>query len=180
MNEETVNDPTAADGKAPADAQVENGGEPEEVFLQEEAAPAASGADDKLMRLMADFDNFRRRSAKERAQERQRGRRDAAEKLLPVFDSLASGLLSVKPGDPVRAGMEAVFNQLLSSFAQLGIRRIPAKGEAFNPELMEAVARLPHPELEENVVMEETRPGFVDDLGLLRAAQVVVSAGNGG
>lgn len=176
MSDETLNE---ANGKVPTDEQAENGGEPEEIFLEEEAAARApaSGNDDKLMRLMADFDNFRRRSAKERAQERQRGRRDAAEKLLPVFDALASGLLSVKPGDPVRQGMENTFNQLVNSFAQLGIKRVPTKGEAFNPEVMEAVARLPHPEHAEDVVIEETRPGFVDDLGLLRAAQVVVSAG---
>lgn len=170
------------------EAEEENGGEPEEVFLEEEAAAKVEaietdGPDDKeekLLRLMAEFENFRRRSAKEKAQERQRGRRDAAEKLLPVYDSIGAGLFALKPDDPARPGLEAVKNQLLTAFAQLGIQQVPAKGEPFDPETMEAILHQPHEEAEAEVVIEETRTGFLDDIGLLRPAQVIVSSGPAG
>lgn len=168
------------DSKAanPTADEPENGGEPEEVILQPEIIEAGDAGDDKLKRLMADFDNFRRRSAKERAQERQRGRRDATEKLLPVFDSLTSGLLALKADDPARKGLQVVYNQLLSAFEQLGLERIPTKGEKFDPAVMEGIAHFPHPEHAEGIVLDESRAGFRDELGLLRAAQVVVSAGS--
>jgi molecular chaperone GrpE len=164
------------------ESDVENAGEAVEQFLDEEVAEvleAQDSAHEKFLRLMADFDNFRRRSAKEKAQERQRGRRDAAEKLLPVFDSLTSGLLTVKSDDPVRSGMEAIFNQLLNSFKQIGIEKVETKGKPFDPETMEAVANFPNPQVPEGHVMEESRAGFRDELGLLRPAQVIVSAGKG-
>lgn len=160
------------------EAEVENAGEPEEVVLihEEEDEPEADDKNQQLLRLMADFDNFRRRTAKEKLLERQRGRREAAEKLLPVFDSLTMGLLTMPADNPVRSGMEAVQQQLLSAFDQLGLKKISTKGEPFDPELHEAIVHMASPE-PEGVVCEESRAGFIDDVGLLRAAQVVVSSG---
>lgn len=176
--------PSCPDSGHEAPDEVENAGEPEEEFLGEaaevepqEVAGIHDADSDRLLRLMADFDNFRRRSAREIVKERQRGRRDAAEKLLPVFDALTSGLLSLKQDDPVRAGMEAVYRQLLTAFQQIGIEKIETKGQPFDPELMEAIAKFPSPEVPEGHVMDESRAGFRDDIGLLRPPQVVISAG---
>ena len=134
---------------------------------------------DRVRRLMADFDNFRKRANKEIGQARQKGRRDAVEKLLPVYDSLTMGLLSIKADDPVRGGMMGVVQQLLNSFEELGLQKLQTKGEPFNPTLHEAIANLPSNDLAEGLIIEESRSGFEDELGLLRPAQVVVSAGPG-
>ncbi|MCC5875716.1 MAG: nucleotide exchange factor GrpE [Candidatus Sumerlaeia bacterium] len=166
---------------------VENAGEGPEIILTEdpveEGTPADAGKlaemEDRFKRLMAEFENFRKRSAREKGQERQRGRREAIEKLLPVYDSLTLGLLSLKPNDPARSGMKAVHQQLLSSFEDLGLVKLATKGEKFDPERHEAIANLPNPEVPEGVIIEESRSGFEDEVGLLRPAQVVVSAGDG-
>lgn len=162
---------------------VENAGEPEEIILEEAAPepdPQQEDADQRLMRLRADYDNYRRRTAKESAQQQQRGRREAAAKLLPVIDSLSMALLSIPADNPARTGIDAVMRQAIACFEDLGIRRIPTRGETFDPELHEAIGHLPHPEFPEGIICEESRAGFVDELGLLRPAQVLVSAGNGG
>ncbi len=162
--------------------EVENAGEPEEEFLHPEEEleeEERESEDDRYRRLAADFDNFRKRTARELARERQRGRRDAVERLLPVYDSLAVGLLQVKEKEsPARAGMVAVQAQLLGAFEQLGLHKVASIGEKFDPELHEAIQQMPHPEFEEGIVCDEARAGFVDEeVGLLRPAQVIVSSG---
>lgn len=184
--EDFVNGKAAADEAgaqgAKAAGNVENAGESEEVFLDEEGAPRGPQpvgnpeAEQKYLRLMADFDNFRRRSAREKSEERQRGRRDAAEKLLPVYDSLSMGLISMPKDSPARSGLEAIQRQLQTAFDQLGISRVETKGQPFDPQIHEAIGHLPS-NLAEGTVCEESRAGFRDDLGLLRPAQVLVSSG---
>lgn len=170
---------------------VENAGEPEEVFLDERGNPVEPIAEeedeqirqeeealrDRFHRLMADFDNFRRRSINEKAREYQRGRREAAERILPVYDSIAMGLISVGGDEKARLGLEAVQRQLIESFSQIGIEKIPTVGEPFDPEVHEAIASMPSETHPEGVVCEESRAGFADENGLLRAAQVLVSKG---
>lgn len=142
-------------------------------------AVAVEGAPDKLVRLMADFDNFRRRSAKEKLLERQRGRREAAEKILPVYDSVAAALMTIKPDQvALRTGLEAVQSQVLRAFDGLGISRIATVGEKFDPQIHEALMHTPSPQHAEGIIVAESRAGFTDEIGMLRAAQVVVSQGS--
>ena len=159
--------------------------EPQEENPQVETNPApeaplpAEPKDDKLLRLMADFDNFRRRSQKEKAQERLRGRREAVERLLPVLDSVTSGLQTIGLDNPARAGMQGVLQQALSAFEALGLTRIPGVGTPFDPAVHEAIAHVASATVKEGVIVQEARPGFRDEAGLIRASQVVVSSGPG-
>jgi len=172
----------------------ENAGEaPEEfvteIYPEDENEAAASGPaedqskkiaelEDRLVRLMADYENFRKRMQKEKSQERQRGRRDGVEKLLPVYDSVQMGLVALKDADEnVKSGFEAVRQQLLRSFQDLGIKQVATVGQQFDPEVHEAIANMPSDEYEEGMIAEESRAGFFDEIGLLRPAQVVVSSG---
>ncbi len=176
------------------DIEAENAGEPEEVFIDQETgepieiATEESGVDDsteeklkeaedRVRRVMADLENLRKRSIREKLAEFQRGRRDAAEKLLPVYDSVAMGLLTLKPEDTSRGGLEAIKSQLLNSLQQLGITKVETIGEEFNPEKHEAISQMPHPDHDEGIICEESRAGFEDELGLIRPAQVLVSSG---
>jgi len=174
----------------------ENAGEPEEIYLDEKGEPIEppenheedleetraeeSEFQQRYLRLYAEYENFRKRSAREKSQERQRGRRDAAEKLMPVYDSLAMGLIKLPEDDPSREGLKAVERQLMASLEDLGIQKVGTIGEKFNPEFHEAIANMPSDEYEEGVVCEESRAGFQDELGLIRAAQVLVSSGPAG
>ncbi|MBI1290534.1 nucleotide exchange factor GrpE [bacterium] len=163
---------------------AENGGESAEqkVGIEEpviEEVPTGKRDDDKLVRLMADFENFRRRSAKEILQERQKGRREAATKLLPVLDALDNALLSMPADSPYRSGIEGLRAQFIASYETLGFEKVPTAGAPFDPEVHEAIAHLPHGTHAEGIVIQESRAGFRDEVGLVRAAQVVVSSGSG-
>ncbi len=185
---DTPEGPDLADeGKAPVsetevevEAEViENAGEPEEEYLepkQEQLSEEEETFRERYVRLLADFDNYRKRASKDLSLERQRGRRDAAERLLPVFDSLDMGLRSAKD-DATRGGLTAVRTQLLQVFESLGIQKIETKGEKFDPELHEAIAHMASAEIAEGHITDESRAGFEDSVGLLRAPQVVVSSG---
>ncbi|CAN5162199.1 nucleotide exchange factor GrpE [soil metagenome] len=165
---EDEGDEVLADGEPAVES-----GKPNVVAVNEEKAA------DRLVRMMADFDNFRRRTAKDNALERQRGRREAVEKLLPVYDSLSMGMLTMPAGNPVRAGMEAVQLQLQNAFAGLGLKKVPTAGQVFDPQVHEAIAHMMSADVAEGTVMQESRAGFFDEVGLLRPAQVVVSSGSG-
>jgi molecular chaperone GrpE len=178
------------EGQNPEELEIENGCDaPEMILTPEDDTSEGDGTgeihtklmeiEDRYRRLMAEFENFRKRSAREKNQERQRGRREAIEGLLPVYDSLTMGLVSLKPDDPSRAGIQAVHQQLLQSFETMGLIKLATKGEKFDPERHEAIANLPNGTVPEGVIIEETRSGFEDEVGLLRPAQVVVSAGSG-
>jgi len=141
---------------------------------------AVETSDDRVRRLMADFENYRRNSAKDLLQERQRGRREAVQKLLSVYDSVTMALLSMKTPDPsVKAGLEAMAGQFVSAFDSLGLKKVETKGVPFDPAVHEAIAHLPNPTVPEGQILQESRTGFADSIGLLRPAQVVVSSGSG-
>jgi len=150
----------------------------EEIILEEfEESPAEKPQADPLLLLRADFDNYRRRTNKEMGLAQQKGRREAIERLLPAIDSLAMGLLTVPADSAARQGMEAVQRQLLTGFEQLGVKKVPTRGKPFDPAVHEAIANLPSATYPEGIVCEESRPGFQDEVGLLRAAQVIISTG---
>ena len=184
--------PPEREGQNPNGMDIENGCDAPEMILTPDEVEGSSATNDageihsKLMevedryrRLLAEFENFRKRSIREKNQERQRGRREAVEGLLPVYDSLTMGLISLKPDDPSRAGIQAVHQQLLQSFETMGLMKVATKGEKFDPQLHEAIVHLPSDTVAEGLIIEETRSGFEDEVGLLRPAQVVVSAGPG-
>lgn len=167
-------DASGEDFPGPIEVEEEAGEIGEEMA---ELLRRAEEYEDRLKRLMAEYENFRKRSLREKSQERQRGRREAVEALLPVYDSLSMGLLSIKADDPAREGMQAVLQQLLQSFEVLGLMKIPTKGEVFDPEKHEAIVHMPSGDVPEGSIVEESRSGFEDEVGLLRPAQVVVSSG---
>jgi len=176
----------STDNQKPSHTEPENGSEsPERKPGAEEQQQSQAAVveeipsnNDKLMRLMADFENFRRRSAREILQERQKGRREAASKLLPVLDALDNALISMPPESPYRSGIEGLRQQFIASYETLGFQRVPTAGAPFDPQVHEAIAHLPHPQHPEGTVIQESRAGFTDELGLLRPAQVVVSSGS--
>ncbi len=139
-----------------------------------------AAVNDRLLRLQADFDNFRKRTARDRAEQHLRALEDLMRELLPVVDHFEMGLATAtKQGiDPsVRQGFGLVLDQFRGVLARFGLAPVEAVGTSFDPHVHESVAMIPSEQHPRDTVVEETRRGYTLGGRLLRAAQVVVSSG---
>lgn len=158
---------------------------------QEQSGPAPDGADetedlraklaemeDRWRRALADFDNFRKRVARESAQQRDDERAAVAARWLPVLDNLELALQHAD-ADPasIVSGVQAVHEQALRVLADLGFPRRSDVNEPFDPSRHEAVATMPDSEAKPGTVLRVVRPGYGSDERSLRPAAVVVAKG---
>ena len=133
---------------------------------------------DKLRRQMAEFDNFRKRTEKEKSGMFEMGAKSVVEKLLPVVDNFERGLASVpedQKEDPFVAGVDKVYKQLLTVFDELGVKPIEAVGQPFDPNFHNAVMHVEDEELGENVVAEEFQKGYMYRDSVVRHSMVKVA-----
>ena len=133
-----------------------------------------------MARLQADFSNFRRRTEEERLEVAALIRTDVALKLLPVidnFDRAAEHVPEAVEKDPWYAGIEGIRKQFADMLAELGIERIEAVGQPFDPELHEAVSHEPSSEFEKDTVSKELEAGYRMGESVVRPAKVQVSSG---
>ena len=132
---------------------------------------------DKLKRQLAEFENFRNRTDKEKTQMYAVGAKDVIEKILPVIDNFERGLKSI-PEDqkdgPVASGMEMIYKQLITVLTDLGVTPIEAVGQEFDPNLHNAVMHAEDEELGENTVSEEFQKGYKYKDAVLRHSMVKV------
>jgi molecular chaperone GrpE len=131
---------------------------------------------ERLARLQAEFDNYRKRAAKENAEYRDYAVSDAARSLLPVVDSFTLALKNsaAKPED-LRKGVELIFKQLQDVLQKLNVERIPSQGEPFDPRVHEAIEMVETDEAPDHHVLEELQPGYRIKGRLLRPAMVRVA-----
>ena len=133
---------------------------------------------DKLKRQLAEFENFRNRTDKEKSQMYAVGAKDVIEKILPVIDNFERGLKSIpedQKGGPVASGMEMIYKQLITVLADLGVTPIEAVGQEFDPNLHNAVMHAEDEELGENIVAEEFQKGYKYKDTVLRHSMVKVA-----
>ena len=117
---------------------------------------------DKVKRQMAEFDNYRKRTEKEKSSMYEVGAKDVIEKILPVVDSIERGLTAVpedKKDDSFVAGMEKIYKQLMTTLEGIGVKPIEAVGKEFNPNFHNAVMHEDNDEYEDNINMEEYQKG---------------------
>jgi molecular chaperone GrpE len=131
---------------------------------------------DRLARLQAEFDNARKRSAREQQEYREYALAEAVKSLLPVLDSFDRAL-AAPPGDAgeFRAGLELINRQFHDALAKLGVRPIKAEGEPFDPQYHQAVQVVETAEAEDNHVLQELQRGYKLKERLLRPAMVRVA-----
>jgi molecular chaperone GrpE len=132
---------------------------------------------DKLMRNMAEFDNFRKRSDKEKAQMFEIGARDIIEKVLPVIDNFERGLGAITEEEKEGAfaqGIEKIYKQLVTTLTDAGLKPIEAVGKPFDPNFHNAVMHAEDPEQEENLVAEEFQKGYTYKDTVVRHSMVKV------
>lgn len=134
--------------------------------------------EDRVKRQMAEFDNFRKRTEKEKSHMYEVGAKDVIEKILPVVDNFERGLASVpedRKSDPVIDGMEKVYRQLMTILTDLGVTPIEAVGEEFDPNYHNAVMHVEDEKLGENVVAEEFQKGYMYRDTVIRHSMVKVA-----
>ena len=133
---------------------------------------------DKLTRQMAEFDNFRKRTEKEKSQMYEVGAKDIIEKILPVVDNFERGLGSVPEEEknaPFVEGMEKIYKQLMTTLESVGVKPIEAVGQEFNPDFHNAVMHVEDEGLGENIIAEEFQKGYMYRESVVRHSMVKVA-----
>ena len=133
---------------------------------------------DRLMRQMAEFDNFRKRSEREKSMMFDMGAKDVVEKILPVVDNFERGLGSLSEEakqEPFAQGMEKVYRQLMTALETMGVKPIEAVGCEFNPDFHNAVMHIEDEAFGENVVAEEFQKGYLYKESVVRHSMVKVA-----
>lgn len=158
----------------------------EAVANAEEVTPSVTPDEaailkDRLLRLQADFDNFRKRSARERADWQVFALEQFVQDLLPVVDHYELGLETAKKEQtsaPVLEGLKLVYDQLLGVLKKNGVTQVKAEpGTPFDPHKQEAISHIPSEEHPADVIIAETRRGYLIGEKMIRPLQVVVSSG---
>ena len=131
---------------------------------------------DRLARLQAEFENARKRTAREQQEFREYAVADALKALLPILDSFERALqTSAADKSEFRGGVELIYKQLQDALLKLGLRAIPAKGEPFDPHLHQAIEMVDTKEVEDHHVLDELQRGYKLKDRLLRPSMVRVA-----
>jgi len=145
-----------------------------------EAQEAMAELNERIVRLTADFDNFRKRAQREKDEARQFANQGLLEKLLPVLDNFEMALTAVKDADPsVRDGVQMILDQLLGVLKESGVEPVDAMGQPFDPNLHEALSQEETTEVEEGTVFQQVQRGYKLNDRLVRPARVVVAKAPG-
>ncbi len=192
-------EPSKEDGEGSADIenaqQEESAEETEETQEQKEAAPEGKKGffkknkkkdkkdekieelTDQVKRQMAEFDNFRKRTEKEKSQMYEIGAKSIIEKVLPVVDNFERGLAAVpedKQEDPFVDGMNKIYKQIMTMLEEVGVQPIEAVGREFDPNLHNAVMQTESDEYESGVVAQEMQKGYMYRDSVVRHSMVSV------
>lgn len=133
---------------------------------------------DQVKRQMAEFENFRKRTDKEKSSMYELGARDMIERILPVVDNLERGLAAVPEGEKgssIAEGMEKIYKQFRKTLEEAGVKAIEAVGQEFNPDFHNAVMHVEDESLGENIVAEELQKGYLYRENVVRHSMVKVA-----
>ncbi|MCR5669206.1 MAG: nucleotide exchange factor GrpE [Lachnospiraceae bacterium] len=185
--EETQEKKVDAELDQEAEATVEETAETAETVETEDAAAEETEEEatsdnavieelnDRIKRQMAEFDNFRKRSEKEKSQMFDAGSKNVIEKILPVVDNFERGLAGAVEGDAFADGMKMIYKQLMTSLEAIGVTEIEAVGQEFNPEFHNAVMHVEDENAGENEIVEELQKGYMFHDSVVRHSMVKVA-----
>ena len=163
------------------DVKREAAAEPEETAVDpllselESLKDQVAGQEDKYLRLAAEYDNYRKRTAKEKESLWTDVKADTAGAFLPVYDNLERALKQETADEAFKKGVEMTMNQLKEVLTKLGITEIPAQGQPFDPKYHNAVMHVEDESLGQNVVAEVFQTGFQCGEKVIRFAMVKVA-----
>jgi molecular chaperone GrpE len=135
---------------------------------------------DRILRLQADYDNFRKRTLRDQNEMAARANADFLLQILPIMDHFERGVRDArahKADKSVVDGFQLIFDQFMGALQKAGLTAISAEGQVFDPNFHEAITHVPSDEFPADVVVTETRRGYLLGDKLLRASQVIVSSG---
>ena len=172
-SEESADPAKEADGKADKEGFFKKKKDKKLTELEEKVKELA----DLRIRQMAEFENFRKRTDKEKSQMFDMGAKTVIEKILPVVDNFERGLATVPEEEkesPFADGMNKIYRQLMTELDNLGVKPIEAKGKEFDPNLHNAVMQVENAELESGTVAEELQKGYTYHDMVVRHSMVSV------
>ena len=170
-------------GEAPSKDEAPAQAAPASLPAAEASQPSSEAVElaalkDRYARMMADFDNYRKRQTREREEWLKRANEDLLGDLLPVVDHLDLALKkTADPSDPFATGVKMVYDQFFALLDRYGVTPIDAKGKVFDPAFHEALTQMSSPTVPAHTVIDQFRRGWLLAGRLLRPAQVVVSSG---
>lgn len=177
-------DAAEADEAAETDGAAETG-ESKSFFKKKSKADKKQDAmkqkveelEDRVKRQMAEFDNFRKRTDKEKTAMFETGARSVIEKILPVVDNFERGLATIpeeEKGSGFADGMQMIYKQLMTELDNLGVKPIEAVGQEFNPDFHNAVMQVESEEYESGYVAQELQKGYMYRDSVVRHSMVAV------
>lgn len=169
----------AVDENADAEASTEETAEKKGFFKKkkDKKDEQIEELNDKVKRQMAEFENFRKRTEKEKTQMYDMGAKSIIEKVLPVIDNFERGLAAVpeeNKDDAFVTGMDKIYKQMLTELESIGVKAIEAVGEEFNPDFHNAVMQVESEEYESGVVAQELQKGYMYKDSVVRHSMVAV------
>ena len=171
-------DTAAAEDSAAAQAGAEEAEEQPAGAKEKALKDKVTALEDRVLRQMAEFENFRKRTTKEKEQMFSMGEKNVIEKILPVVDNFERGLTSIpeeEKGSPVASGMEMIYKQLTKVLEDLGVKPIEAVGKEFDPNFHNAVMQVESEEYESGVVAQEFIRGYMYRDQVIRHSMVGVA-----
>ena len=184
MSESANTDTKTNSTPAPAEAQPAPAAASPAPALEEQLAAAraeASAAQERHLRAVADLENFRKRTLREKDELRQSTKAGVVEDLIPIMDNLSLGLAAAKQqgadSKSIADGVAMVLSQFKSALARHGLAEIDPSGAAFDPNQHECIAHQPDDKVPEEKVISVVRLGYTLNGRLLRPASVIVSSG---
>lgn len=178
--EETTEDTTEAEATEETTENAENTEEAETEELTGADAKAVekiAELEDKVKRQLAEFDNYRKRTEKEKSQMYETGAKSVLEKLLPIVDNFERAVATIKPEeaeDPHAKGLQMIYTQLVGELEKLEVKPIEAVGCEFNPDFHNAIMQTESDEYESGIVAQELQKGYTYRDTVLRHSMVAV------
>lgn len=173
--------PTAPETETiPAETDTAGAASPEELAAPPPAADQVALLRDQLLRTAAEFENFRKRAARDQQEARQYAIQSLLEKLVPVLDTFEMAAAAVPPGAEgptavLKQGVDMIHGQLKSVLRDAGLQEVDCLGRAFDPAVAEAVSQVESAEQPEGTVVQQLRKGYRLHERLVRPATVVVA-----
>lgn len=194
MTEETVEETEAEEETAETEEEADEEAEAEEAETGDEAGEGRkffkkkekvdkkqeliNELEDRVKRQMAEFDNFRKRTEKEKSQMFDMGAKSVIEKFLPVIDNFERGLATIpeeEKGSPFAEGMQMIYKQMLTELEKIDVKPIEAVGKEFNPDFHNAVMHIDDENYGESEVVEEFQKGYTYKDSVVRHSMVKVA-----
>ena len=179
--EETVSEVEAEEVEAPGDSEAEKTEKKGFFKKKDKKDPRDTQIEelsDRVKRQMAEFDNYRKRTEREKSSMFELGSRNVIEKMLPVVDNFERGLAAIPEGEKesaVAKGMEMIYKQLMTTLDEMGVKPIEAVCQPFDPNFHNAVMHIEDETLGENVVAEEFQKGYMHHDSVIRCSMVKVA-----